>query len=73
MMRVVDEPHKTVLNLVLLENKELTNLIGFPASKRELFDILQLKVTVFDDRIDVNSIFPIDPIRRQLCTSTKGD
>lgn len=71
--RVFDESHRTVQNLVKLEDRELTGRFGFPASRRELIDKLQLKVVVFDDRIEINSIFSIDPIRKQLCISTKGD
>lgn len=66
---LVERPHKLALSIVGLEDKELTDTFGFPATKREIFDKLQLKVVVFPDRIDVNAVFPIAPIYSHKCTS----
>jgi len=37
--------------------------------KRELLDILQVRLVAFEDRIEVNVIFPVEHINRQLCHS----
>jgi hypothetical protein len=54
------------------ENEEMTKTLGFPASKRELLDKLQLKLLVFGDRIEVKGLFPIQPIDCQLLSPLKG-
>lgn len=33
---------------------------------------MDIKLVVFNDRIEVNGLFPIQPIDVQLCTSTRG-
>ena len=66
MARLVDRPHNVALKVVGFEDKEITKTIGFPASKRELLDKLQLKLVVFSDRIEVKGLFPIQPIDCQL-------
>ncbi len=68
-LMLVERPHKLALSIVGLEDKELTDTFGFPATKREILDKLQLKVVVFPDRIDVNAVFPIAPIYSHKCTS----
>ena len=40
------------------EDGELSQTSGFPTSRRQLFDKLQVKLAVFNDRIEVNSLFP---------------
>jgi hypothetical protein len=37
-----------------------------------MLDKLQVKLTVMNDRIEVNSLFPVEPIDIQLCTSIGG-
>lgn len=69
MVRSMDKPHRTALRVVGFEDKDLTKIIGFPATKRELFDKLQLKLVATPDRIEVKGLFPIEPIDCQLCTS----
>ena len=71
MVRLVDGPHRLALRMVGLEGKEPDRTSGFPTSKRQLLDRLQVKLTVFNDRIEVNGLFPIEPIGVQLCTSTR--
>jgi hypothetical protein len=73
MVRLVDQPHKVALKVVGFEDKELSQTLGFPASKRELFDKLQVKLIVFSDRIEINGLFPIQPIDIQSLVSTRGD
>ncbi len=70
MFRSIDKPHQRALTLVGLEDKAISNTMGFPASKREMLDKLQMRLVVFNDRIEVNGLFPVKPINIQLCTST---
>lgn len=72
MVRLVDKPHQVALRVVGLEDRKLSDTLGFPASKRELLDKLQVKLVIFNDRIEVNGLFPIQPIDIQLFTPTKG-
>jgi len=67
--RVVDKPHKTALRIVGFEDKDITKIMNFPATKRELLDLLQVRVVVFMDRIEVKALFPIEPINCQLLRS----
>jgi len=71
MARLVDKPHQVALRVVGFEDRNLSDALGFPASKRELLDRLQVKLIVFNDRIEINGLFPIQPINIQLCTSTR--
>lgn len=71
MVRTVDKPHQAVLQVIGLENKDLTKVEGFPASKRELLDKFQVKLVVYPDRLDVKSGFDIEPINYQNVTSTR--
>ena len=66
MLRVVDKPHKTALRIVGFENKDLSKILHFPATKRELLDMLQARVIVLNSRVEVKAIFPIEPIDNQL-------
>jgi DNA repair exonuclease SbcCD ATPase subunit len=69
MVRIGDMPHKTVLGLVGINSKEVSQVMQFPATRRELLNRLQLKVNVFYDRIEVNALFPVPSISSQKCTS----
>jgi hypothetical protein len=69
--RVVDQPHQVALKVIGFEDKQLSNTLAFPASKREMFNKLQMRLVVFSDRIEVNGLFPIEPINIQSCTSTE--
>ncbi len=73
MARTVDRPHKVALNLVGLEEPDLSQAMGFPASRRQLLDKLRVKLTVFDKKVEVKALFPIEPIGVQQCTSIKGE
>jgi hypothetical protein len=73
MVRLVGQPHQVELRVVGFEDKNLSETLGFPSSKRELLDKLQVKLVVFSDRIEVNGLFPIQPINIQSLVSTKGD
>jgi len=67
--RIVDKPHRTALRIVGLENKDITKVVNFPATKRELLDLLQVRLVVFEDRVEVKAVFPIEPIECQLLCS----
>jgi len=71
MARLVDKPHQVALRVVGFEDRKLSDTLGFPASRRELLDKLQVKLVVFNDRIEVNGLFPIQPINIQLFASTR--
>ena len=65
MVRLVDKPHKTALRVVGFEDKDASNTLHFPATRRELLDMLQVRVVVFMDRIEIKSVFSIEPIDYQ--------
>ena len=67
-VRIVDTPHLNVLRIVGLEDKDMN--LDFPTTRRQLFDLLQTRLVVFEDRVEVKAVFPIEPIAHQLCTST---
>jgi hypothetical protein len=71
MARLVDGPHHVALKLVGFEDADLSKSAGFPTSRRQLLDKLQVRLSVFDDRIEVKSLFPVEPVGVQLCTSTR--
>jgi site-specific DNA recombinase len=68
-VRLVDSPHQVVLKVVTSENTDLTNIMQFPASRRELLDKLHVRLIVFDDRVEVKALLPIEPIYRQEFSS----
>lgn len=70
MVRTVDAPHKAVLKLLGIGDSELSDLTQFPATQRELFNKLQLRLVVFGDKIEVKSVFLIPDISPQECTYT---
>jgi len=72
MVRLVNKPHQVALKVVGFEDKEMSKTLGFPTSKRELLDKLQLKLVVFSDRIEVKGLFPIQPINIQLLPLLRG-
>ena len=72
MYRLVDTPHKVALKVVGFEDKELSTLMQFPASRRELLDKLQVRLAALDDRVEVKALFPIEPIYRQEFPSARG-
>jgi len=39
--------------------KDINKVIKFPATGREILDQLQLRVVVFEDRIEVKAAFPL--------------
>ena len=60
--RVVDQPHRTALTIVGLDSRDITKTMGFPATRRELLDLLQVRLVVFEDRVELKALFAIDPI-----------
>ena len=69
MIRIGDVPHDTVMEFAGIDRKELSKLMQFPTTKRELIDRLQVRAVVFGDRTEVNALFPIRPISSHKCTS----
>ncbi len=70
MFRVVDKPYNITSALVNSENKAISDIVHFPAGKREFLDVLQVRLVAHEDRVEVNSIFSKEIISRLLCTST---
>jgi site-specific DNA recombinase len=66
MVRTIDKPHKTASTIIGFEDKELTSILSFPATKREVLDLLQVRLIAFADRVEVKAIFPIKSIANQL-------
>ena len=79
MIRIGDAPHDTVMEFVGIDRKEVSKLMQFPTTTRELLDRLQVRVVAFDERTEVKALFPIAPISSHKCTSSyqgegdKGD
>jgi site-specific DNA recombinase len=61
---------RIALKMVGFEDKEISDGWKFPATKRDMLNKLQVRLVVFNDRIEVNGLFPIEPINIQSCTST---
>jgi hypothetical protein len=60
-----------VLRILGLDDEDIAETLHFPAMRRKLLDKLQVKVVVFCDRIELNAIFPLEPILCQKCTPTQ--
>jgi hypothetical protein len=71
------EPHRLpleeALKLVGLDDPDRSKSESFPKSKRQLLDKLQVRLSVFDDRVEVKSLFPVEPVSVQQCTSIRRD
>lgn len=61
-LRMIDKPYETVMGLLDLDEKEMSKLMQFPSTRRELLDKLQVRLIVFDDSIEVKSALPIKPV-----------
>ncbi len=68
MTRVADGPHEMALRIAGLDSQDITRTMRFPATNRELVELLQIRLVVFEDRIDVKAVFPIEPVEHQSCT-----
>jgi site-specific DNA recombinase len=73
MYRLVFQTHDEVLKLVERDDPDQSKAEGFPTSKRQMLDKLQVRLSVFDDRVEVKSLFPVEPIGIQQCTSVRRD
>jgi site-specific DNA recombinase len=73
MYRLVFQTHDEVLKLVERDDPDQSKAEGFPTSKRQMLDKLQVRLSVFDDRVEVKSLFPVQPIGIQPCTSARRD
>lgn len=65
-VRVVDKPHEAALRIIGIDNEELSEVMFFPTTKRQILDKLQVRLVVFPDRIEIKAVFPIQPIDSQL-------
>jgi hypothetical protein len=65
-VRVVDKPHKAALRIIGVDNEELSEVMFFPTTKRQILDKLQVRLVAFPDRVEVKAVFPIQPIDCQL-------
>jgi hypothetical protein len=72
MVKLVEKPHKTALQILNLDDESLSKIMAFPATKRELLDKLQVRLMVFEDRIEVVAVFPVAPIDYQKCNPMRG-
>jgi hypothetical protein len=70
MFRQEDNPHKVTLRVVGFGDREISDMRKFPGTKRDMLNKLQMRLVVFNDRIEVDGLFPIEPINIQSCTST---
>jgi len=71
MIRLADGPHRVALKLVGFEDVDLSKSAGFPTSRRQLPDKLQTRLSVFDDRVEVKALFPVEAVGVQSCTSAR--
>ena len=46
------------------EDTNVSDAVHFPATRRELLDMLQVRLTAYEDSIEVNAIFTVEPIKR---------
>jgi len=65
-VRTANRPHRIALNLVNLGDKAVSESLHFPATRRELLDLLQVRLVVFEDRVEIKAVFPIEPVKCQL-------
>jgi site-specific DNA recombinase len=72
MFKQVYEPHEKAIELIGLDDPDRSKAEGFPTSKRQLLDKLQVRLSVFEDRVEVKSLFLVEPIGIQQCTSARG-
>lgn len=68
-VRLVDQPHSIAKTAVRLSDDAFAEYVGFPTSPRAFLDLLQSRLVVFNDRIEVNALVPVQPIGCQKCTS----
>jgi len=56
------------LKIAGFEDKDVSKVVQFPATRRELLDKLQVRAVVFRDRMEVKAVFLIEPIYCHKCT-----
>jgi len=57
------------LKLFGVGSGDLSDVMQFSTTQRELFDKFQLRLVVFEDKIEVKAVFPMSDILCQECTS----
>lgn len=72
MQRNVDKPHRDMLRLVGLEDKDVSKAMQSEMIKREKLDQFGVRLVVFSDRVEVKAVFEVEPIpitKDLLCSS----
>ena len=46
------------MGILGIDDSDLSKVTLLPATKREMLDKLQVRLMVFEDRIEVNAVFP---------------
>jgi site-specific DNA recombinase len=64
--RLVDWPHEAIFEAIESKDGDKAKHKYFPKNKREVLDLLQVRLMVYTDRIEIKAIFPIEPIIKQL-------
>jgi hypothetical protein len=72
MFKSVEEPHQYMHQLLTVGSKALSEEKQVPTTPRGWFDLLQLQLVVFKDKIEVKATVPIPDIQTQECVLTEG-
>jgi site-specific DNA recombinase len=73
MIRSVEEPHQYMHHLLTIGSKALSEKTQVPTTPRGWFDLFQLQLVVYKDKIGVKAIIPIPDIQIQEYTTAEGD
>ena len=73
MIRSEEEPHQFMHQLLTIGSKDLSEKKQIPTTPRGWFDLLQLQLVVFQDKIEVKARIPMPDIQAQECVLTEGD
>jgi len=73
MLQGMTEPHEYIKNLMSKGSKTLSMQTQLPTTPREWYDLLQLQLVVYKDKIEVKATIPLPDIPIQECTRTEGD
>jgi len=73
MEQTVVEPHEYIKNLLTIGSEALSEEMQVPTTPRGWFDLFQLQLVVYKDKIGVKAIIPIPDIQIQEYTTAEGD
>jgi hypothetical protein len=73
MIRSVEEPHQYMHHLLTIGSKALSEKTQVPTTPRGWFDLFQLQLVVYKDKIEGKATIPLPDIPIQECTRTEGD